>query len=344
MTSSHWYSWHDKNPAYFDQGPRSFYEYAYNSRQIFLIGDQHVSSKSNHSIPLDYKKQYIDIFNQFVEKNTDQNKKIKIFLEITPEYTKTSKNETSMNFIDCIANVRPRKNVEVVAADDRIWNLSLKHFAEFIFYMTKVKSKVRNVHQAITAYDKQGNSTGLLSWLQMQTCFLNQIKELSSFLNRYQNDPYLMLFLTQCFLKLHAGLDELEKVVNEYTTTFPTHHVEDKSVVEMCKEMMQHRNNFSSLSQWFSIALAYFQPFLAGTLTCKLWSEINHDQESSQIIVIVAGNNLIEDIAKFLSEHCSQIQSISQKQHSTSIIPQKLQEYLQGMEQNNKHERNCIMM
>ncbi|HFL2713408.1 TPA: hypothetical protein ACGWTM_000541 [Legionella pneumophila] len=353
MFSGRLFSKNERNENYFKLGgPRSFHKFTLQGTNIILIGEVH------ERMPNELAAQYTEMFNHFIERN----EQVKLFLETTGKDKQSSSKELS--FLDCMRHLTPSKNLSVLHADKRYYD---DQFGNFFFFLNKLAELEGTI---IAKYKEKRikppsptpffnipefiDSVNQLSQLYKKNfCLLDlykllesQLKILEEFIQKYsEENKQLSDYLTACLLEVNDALGLALKLEEEYRSMSGLgDEAQNRSLIDICIEMMAHQGSFSKAAEWLQIYHLYETNFLDATLICDLWEAIKTSGENKPTFIFVFGDAHIERLSHFLKILATEDISIKANKDGKIIPPKLIEEFLNNHFEHAPSENKCALM
>nr|HAT8713194.1 hypothetical protein [Legionella jordanis] len=343
----------EQNEKYFNLGgPRSFHKFTLQGTNIILIGEVH------ERMPNELATQYTEMFSNFIESNDE----VKLFLETTGEDKKSS--SKGLSFLDCLQHLSHSKKVATFHADKRYYD---DQFGNFFFFLNKLaelegtiiakyKEKrikppsptpffdipefLDSVNQLSQLYNKNFCLLDLYKLLESQLKILEELVQKYAKENKQISD-----YLTVCLLELNDALGLALKLEEEYRSiSRSSDETQNRSLIDICIEMMAHQGSFSPAVEWLQIYNLYETNFLDATLICDLWEAIKIGGENKPTFILVFGDKHIEKLSNFLKIIATEEKSIKANKNGKIIPPKFMEEYLKDHFEHAPSENNCVLM
>ncbi|MCZ4721528.1 hypothetical protein [Legionella pneumophila] len=341
-----------QNEKYFNLGgPRSFHKFTLQGTNIILIGEVH------ERMPNELATQYIEMFSNFIESNDE----VKLFLETTGEDKKSS--SKGLSFLDCMQHLSHSKKVATFHADKRYYD---DQFGNFFFFLNKLAELEGTI---IAKYKEKRikppsptpffdipeflDSVNQLSQLYKKNfCLLDlykllesQLKILEELVQKYtEENKQISDYLTVCLLEVNDALGLALKLEEEYRSMRSGDETQNRSLIDICIEMMAHQGSFSKAAEWLRIYNLYETSFLDATLICDLWEAIKTSGENKPTFIFVFGDAHIERLSNFLKVLATEDISIKANKDGKIIPPKLMEQFLNNHFEHAPSENNCALM
>jgi hypothetical protein len=330
------------DPIFFDEGPRSFFEYQHNNIHIILIGHFHSSISGKHAMPQYFKGAFIDVFSQWMQDCSLAQKRALVIAEY-PEQTDTEEMQLT-EFMDCVMRVKMPVGFNIVKSDTRIIEDAFNDFGNFLYYIDAICKEITNskeptdfktishksllhekpvinaIKEASSAIHKKMYLQDMETHLQKQHVLLENILKIS--LKKY---PEIAPLITEyCDSFQSICLQEL----NELTEWCKEKTIQDESLDRICIHMIEECENFSLIDKWINLISADMTFSLDAILLYQLW-EKTKTTNPVDYIFLIAGQAHIETLSKLLDAFFTKLRAFSVlEDKDSSIQPMQLENLL----------------
>jgi hypothetical protein len=125
---------------------------------------------------------------------------------------------------------------------------------------------------------------------------------------------------------------------------FDVDGVMDKSLADICIDMMAHECDFSPAKQLMDILLCYVGSYLDGTLACDIWDEMKTNNDVDQTLIVVTGNAHTKSLALLMSDICEVVVEVPADKSGKIISVQKMDDLLHDNFKGEAAYSKCLMM
>ncbi len=325
-------------------GPRNFYKFTYKNTKLILIGEAH------YDMPKIMVDKYADVFNQFVAENNQ----IKVFIEMNEKDYKEEKTSEKMPFMRSMKNLKHASHLEIIPSDERRLD---DDFINLTLYLYTMKEMITSI---LEKYNKKYSTnlselpfpadrdpffemamTMLSKLRDTKITFLNLLDLLDSSLGKVEQlydkhsklDESIRAHIAAFIVKINHGLTLTLELYDEYHSLEHNKEKNDNEIAktpltEACIELMIHKRTFDRFLKLQDVIYSYIIDFLDATLFCKLWEELNNDDE--KILIVVNGDEHTEDLASIFKKLCKSEVSVSQDPKNVIISPERINNYLRN--------------
>ena len=334
-----WFDFFKKNDSqdyYKLGGPRSFYKYKYHHMNIILMGEVH------KKMPAALAGQYQSLVSRFA----DQGNGVKLLIEYA-DVTR-EKNSGDTGFIGSMLNLENTSKLSIVKSDKRSSPAGLDEFDLFLKCLGEIQKeaydyckKLNVKYQPPYPYFKDVEFQNILHKLandinatftldQLYQFLDSQVIAMDLLAQRYSSEHAMLDgFLGACVLGVNDGLGKLIELDKKYKAMRDNNDSYfDKSLADICIEMIAHEGDCSAAQSFFDILLSYYGSYLDGTLACDIWDEMNDNKENETTLLIVTGDAHTERLALLMSEICEVVVEIPADKSGKIISVRKMDELL----------------
>lgn len=339
-------------------GPRSFHKFRYKNKDIILIGEAHIEMNSQLA------QEYISIFDKFIELHH-----VKLFIEkVNKKENEEKSSGGAMSFIDCMGNLNSSSHLKVINSDDRQVHLGFERFFYFLVKMQEVEEliieKIKEQKLKLPAsipfpseeplfmkefeklyddYDIGYSFFDLMELLSSSITTLDKLHEQYSKMNSALGD-----YISGCILHINDALGLILQFQTEYASLEHNKQKEEKeientSIIKACIELMKHKNTFSAAVIYANVYILYVANFLDATLICKLYDEINND-EQDKILMVVAGNEHTDSLTNFFKKLCKPAVSVDENPKGSILSPEVIDNFLKDNFKHAPSKGCCALM
>lgn len=333
-------------------GPICYYQFQYNNIDIILIGETH------DDLPPEVATQYIDLFNKLLT----ENKQIKIFVEKSQKAISSVSDEDN-GFIDALCRLSSENKEKVIPCDSRDREHGWDYFMSFLRHLAEVvsdldaicKTKHKNIDDVPffqnedfvnSLYESAKLIVKQITIPELCEFFNSQLLEIDRLADQYaKTNHYMTNFLGACVLGINDGLDLTLKLQEEYVALgFTDEFAQRRSLGEICIDMMVKRGNFSPGGDWLNALSCYVTNYLDAKIACQLWDEMQLAGNEKQTIIVATGAAHTNRLALIMAEICESVRSLPADSKNTTIMPERMSEYLQGDFEHAATPSRCAIM
>lgn len=333
-------------------GPRSFYKYNYHNMNIILIGEVH------ENISAAQEREFTYLFSDYAEKHAN----VKLLIEF--DDVKIDDVNGDIGFLDCMLNLENASRAAIIRSDKRSFPEGLLNFYHFLKQVGGIENGAYNQLRKLNVNNqppfsriKDKEFLDILHELANDTHATYTLNDLYQFIEsqviaidvlaqRYASEnKSLDGFLASCVLGVNDGLGMLIEIEKKYNAMgFDVEGVIDKSLADICIDMMAHECDFSPAKQLMDIMLCYFGGYLDGTLACDIWDEMKTNNDVDQTLIVVTGNAHTKRLALLMSDLCEVVVELPADKSGKIISVQKMDDLLHDKFESESTLFRCSVM
>lgn len=352
---SRWFDFFKKDNAddyYKLGGPRSFYKYKYHNMNIILIGEVH------ENIYAAQEREFTYLFADYAERHNS----VKLLIEF--DDVKIDRKNDDIGFLDCMLNLENTSHAAIIRSDKRSFPEGLMNLYHFLKQVGEIQHgayshlrKLNVKYQPPYSRMKDKQFQDLLHELANDThatytlndlyqFFESQLIAIDVLAQRYSSENKMLdAFLASCVLGVNDGLGMLIELEKKYNAMgFDGAGLMDKSLADICIDMMAHECDFSSVQQMMDILICYFGSYLDGTLACDIWDEMKANNDVDQTLIVVTGNAHTKRLALLMNDICDVVVEVPADKSGKIISAQKMDDLLHDNSKNQPAYSKCLIM
>lgn len=334
-----WDFFKNSNPIFFDEGPRSFFEYEYHGIRIILIGECLSSLSGKHPMPAHFKTEFITVFNHWMERCFLAKKKALVI----SEHPDIKESETP-GFMDCILQIKMPEGFKLIKSDARIMEDAFNEFGSFLYAIDRICREITAPQESMNlksiSCKTLWNQKPLIDEIKMLSSSITQKMYLEDMERHLQKQADLLEdilnqtkekyseiapYMTECH---HAISKVCFKAFEELTNWCKKREILHESLDMICIHMIEKYENLAHLDTWSELLCVDMTYSLNAILIAQLWNEMN-SKNPKDFIFLIAGLAHIEALSELLDARTKPLHAFSiPNDKDASISPTKLEEML----------------